>query len=291
VVNVGTATTLSASAPAGTYYIRVVAVNAFGGSVPSDEVTVTVGCPLAPGAPTGLSGGSVGNLVALNWTAGVGCAATSYFIHAGSTSGASDLAILDVNTDTSLSVSAPPGTYHVRVVATNDFGASAASNEIVINVTTSSSFVLGFNGLASAPNGSPVVSHVESGFTITATAEDWLVSTTFGNPAPFIQFFRLASEGSVTGELTVTAAGALFTFTRIDVYSSVTPIPVEFIGLRGGSQVFTAGGTVPNTFGNFATVSNPHPTAIIDTLRIRTTNPPTACCANPVGIDNLLLVQ
>ena len=95
----------------------------------------------------------------------------------------------------------------------------------------------------------------------------------------------------MTGELTVTSAGALFTFAEFDVYSSVTPIPLELIGLRGGAPVFTAGDTVPHTFGNFATVSNPHPTALIDTLRIRITNPPTACCANPVGIDNLLLVR
>jgi len=50
VVNVGAATSLSANAPNGTYYVRVVAVNAFGGSTPSSDVTVTVGAA-APAGP------------------------------------------------------------------------------------------------------------------------------------------------------------------------------------------------------------------------------------------------
>jgi hypothetical protein len=291
-MNVDTATTLSASAPAGIYYIRVVAVNAFGGSVPSDEVTVTVGCPSAPHTPTNLTGGSVGNLVSLTWTAaGTGCAATRYTVQAGSASGLSDLASLDVAAGTSLSVSAPLGTYYVRVLATNDFGGSSASNEVVLTVTASSSFNLGFSGLAGMANGAPVSSYTESGFTVTTTAEEWSATTTYGNPAPFTQFLRQANEASLTGELTVTSGGALFRFTRVDVYSSVTPIPVELVGLRNGVAVFTVSGTVPNTFGNFATVSNPQPTAIIDTLRIRVTNPATACCSNPVGVDNIGLVR
>jgi hypothetical protein len=282
VMNVGSATALSASAPAGVYYIRVVAVNAFGGSVASNEVTVTVGCPLAPSAPTDLQGSSVGNLVALDWSAaGTGCAATSYVVQAGSAPGLSDLATLNVGADTALSVSAPPGTYYVRVVAANDFGASTASNEIVLTVTPSSSFVIGFTGL---PAGSPVLTYTESGFTVTPTGADWSGAGSLG-------FTRQASEPSLTGDLTITSGGAFFTFTRVDVYSSLTPIPLELIGLRNGSQVFSVSGTVPNTFGRFVTVTNPHPTAIIDTLRIRVTNPATACCNNPVAVDNIALVR
>jgi hypothetical protein len=43
VFNVGGATTLSVSAPSGAYFVRVVAVNAFGGSVASNELIVSVG--------------------------------------------------------------------------------------------------------------------------------------------------------------------------------------------------------------------------------------------------------
>jgi hypothetical protein len=42
VINVGSGTTLNASAPPGNYYVRVVALNGFGGSAPSNEVLVTV---------------------------------------------------------------------------------------------------------------------------------------------------------------------------------------------------------------------------------------------------------
>lgn len=42
VINVGATTTLSASAPPGVYYARVIALNAFGASTPSNEVVITV---------------------------------------------------------------------------------------------------------------------------------------------------------------------------------------------------------------------------------------------------------
>jgi 1,6-anhydro-N-acetylmuramate kinase len=154
VVNVGTATAFSASAPSGVYYVRVIAVNGFGGSVPSNEVTVTVGCPTPPNPATSLTGASVGNMVRLDWTAaGTGCPATNYAVHAGSAPGLRDLAILDVGAATTLSVSAPPGTYYVRVVAANEVGGSAPSNEIVLSVTASDGSVTGFGG---SPAGSPV---------------------------------------------------------------------------------------------------------------------------------------
>jgi hypothetical protein len=42
VINVGASTTLSVQAPPGTYYVRVVALNGFGGSVASNEIVMTV---------------------------------------------------------------------------------------------------------------------------------------------------------------------------------------------------------------------------------------------------------
>ena len=59
--------------------------------------------------------------------------------------------------------------------------------------------------------------------------------------------------------------------------------------MLGGVTVFTAMGTVPNTFGNLATVPNPFPYTAIDTLLITVSNPATPCCGNPVGIDNIVL--
>ena len=51
VINLGASTTLSASAPTGVYYVRVVALNGFGGSAASNEVVITV-----TGAPANLAG-------------------------------------------------------------------------------------------------------------------------------------------------------------------------------------------------------------------------------------------
>jgi hypothetical protein len=48
VVNVGSATGLAANAPNGVYYIRVIGLNGFGGSVPSNEIVRAVG----PASPT-----------------------------------------------------------------------------------------------------------------------------------------------------------------------------------------------------------------------------------------------
>ena len=52
VANVGASTLLTASAPARTYYIRVIALNVFGGSAPSNEVAVTVAPPTPNPSPT-----------------------------------------------------------------------------------------------------------------------------------------------------------------------------------------------------------------------------------------------
>ncbi len=49
--------------------------------------------------------------------------------------------------------------------------------------------------------------------------------------------------------------------------------------------------TQPNTFGNFATVSNPNADAQIDTLVIRLLNPAAACCPNPTGLDNIVVMN
>lgn len=140
-VNTGSlATTFSASGlGGGTYYVRMLATNGNGSSGPSNEVTFTIGasapgpCAGPPFAPTGLTQSVSGTTITLSWTGSTG--ATSYVIQAGSASGRSDLS--NSNTGgaaTSLSVTAPSGTYYVRVLAQNACGASGASNEVVVTV-------------------------------------------------------------------------------------------------------------------------------------------------------------
>lgn len=60
-------------------------------------------------------------------------------------------------------------------------------------------------------------------------------------------------------------------------------------GLRSAATIFTLAATLPNTFGNFVTITNAQPTAMIDTLTISLSNASPSCCANPMGVDNIAL--
>jgi hypothetical protein len=127
-----TATTLSANVVPGTYFVRVRARNACGTSAPTNEVVIAVGGP--PGAPSGLTFSLNGSIVMLSWNAASG-QPTTYVIEVGSTSGASDLANFPSgSTATTLTGTAPPGTYFIRVRARNAGGTSGPSNEVVVTI-------------------------------------------------------------------------------------------------------------------------------------------------------------
>jgi hypothetical protein len=125
---------------AGTYFVRIRAQNGAGIGPPSNEVILVTGNPLvcttAPGAPTGLTSTVSGGTVSLRWTSpGGSCTATSYILQAGLTSGSSALANSNVGSVTSYTATGVgAGTYYVRVVAANAFGQSAASNEVIVTV-------------------------------------------------------------------------------------------------------------------------------------------------------------
>jgi Carboxypeptidase regulatory-like domain len=147
---------------------------------------------------------------------------------------------------------------------------------------------VGFNGLSI--DDASVTTYTESGFKVSATSGDWSVRTTYGHPAPLIQFW--APGGStVTGEIQVGAAAAAFYFKSVDLYSSTTPIPYTIKGLRNSSIVFTVTDSLPNTFGDFRTVANPNSGDAIDTLSIVLTNSAAPCCRNPMGLDNIVLTS
>lgn len=154
--------------------------------------------------------------------------------------------------------------------------------------------IVGFGGLVD--NGAAFSTYTESGFTVSVTGpssftRDWQVGTFFGNPAPFIRFSVPAGAPSTSGAVAVSAGGATFRLISVDLYSSITPIPYELRGFLDGAPVFTATGTVPNTFGNFRTVSNPYADVLVDSVIVVLTNPVPACCGNPVGLDNLVLLR
>ena len=136
-----TATTLTVSGvPAGTYFVRVRAKNSEGSSAPSNEITLTVGggtttCTTAPGAPTGLTAAVSGTSLTLTWSAPAGgCPPSTYTIEAGSTSGASNLAIVSTNGTSFAPGNVPAGTYFMRVRAGNGSGLGSPSNEVIVTV-------------------------------------------------------------------------------------------------------------------------------------------------------------
>jgi hypothetical protein len=135
VTGVGNGTTFTTTAPAGTYFTRLRAVNACGVSGASVDVPITLGCTAEAVVPGGLTVTKAGGVAAFSWLPPLG--AVSYRLRLGSVPGVSNLADIDVGTVTSLGVSlagVPPGTYYVRVAAVSACGVGTASNEVAVSV-------------------------------------------------------------------------------------------------------------------------------------------------------------
>jgi 5-hydroxyisourate hydrolase-like protein (transthyretin family) len=158
----GTGTTFTVpGVPPGTYYVRVKGVNANGAGAASNEVVLVVGAGGngLPAVPTGLSAFMAGNRITINWTPGLGFGPVSgYVVEAGSTSGASNIATINVPTATFTFTGVPPGFYFLRVRARNAAGVSAPSTEVMLVV-----------GNVPAPPSAPSLSHSVSGSTATFT--------------------------------------------------------------------------------------------------------------------------
>jgi hypothetical protein len=176
VINLGAVTSVSVTAPAGTYFVRVMSFNTFGVSPTSNEITVVSAgpCSTPPDAPSNLTVATLGNVITLNWSGPVGgCPATGYIVQAGSAPGASDLALFDVGAATSLTVAAPPGTHHVRVIARNAFGNSAPSNEVTVPVTATVADVSGtWSGTSTYFNAPFTFNLTQSGNTLGGSYQD-----------------------------------------------------------------------------------------------------------------------
>ncbi|MEZ5419473.1 MAG: fibronectin type III domain-containing protein [Vicinamibacterales bacterium] len=124
----------SGALPSGRYYFRVSSAAATGAqSAPSAPRMVDVNLPQAPGAPVLTVTQPTPSQVALAWTPGPGGAPLGYTLYVGSTPGGSDLGVFPVGLTTSLVGPALPGTFYVRVVASNAAG-SAASNDVRVPV-------------------------------------------------------------------------------------------------------------------------------------------------------------
>ncbi len=123
----------SVIAPPGTYFLRVVAVNAAGASAASNEAMIAPGpgvCTI-PAAPAGFTAAALSRVLTVRWDAAAsGAIPTIYKLQAGTMSGASDIGAVDLPGATTAAAGAvPPGQYFLRVVATNACGASPPSPE------------------------------------------------------------------------------------------------------------------------------------------------------------------
>jgi hypothetical protein len=276
-LDLGSATTVTASVAPGAYYVRVRGQNACGLGMPSNEVGLAVN---VPAAPPDLRASVIGGNVTLRWTASAGPGVTGYVVVPGSAPGAFDLGSVNVgNVTTFTATGVPAGTYAVRVRAVNAAGQGLFSNELSVTVGPAplGTSVVTFTGL---PTGTAFVTHTEAGFTVDAVSGPWR-----SGPAPG---WSNPTSAPVDGELrVVSAAGAPFRFYSVRLYSSTTPIPYVFRGVRNGVTVYTASGTVPNTFGNYASVPNPFATIVVDEVHITMTN--SGFASNPVALDDIVL--
>lgn len=133
-----TTTSLSGTATAGNYFIRVVSVNDCGAGPASGEVAVTVGGggKKAPGAPRNPKKQVFRTAVTLSWEApSSGDAPETYFIEVTDNKG-NHLGNVDIGSpSTSVTGNVPPGTYHVRIRGANSGGMGPATSTMIVIVT------------------------------------------------------------------------------------------------------------------------------------------------------------
>jgi predicted phage tail protein len=121
--------------PAGVYYLRVRSRNACGTSAPSPDFALSVGsAPTPPLAPFGLTATVSGGTVTLQWLAPSLSTVTSYLLEAGTTQGATDIAVMPLSGTSFSTGGVPSGVYFVRVRAVNSVGVSPPSSEFILVV-------------------------------------------------------------------------------------------------------------------------------------------------------------
>jgi 5-hydroxyisourate hydrolase-like protein (transthyretin family) len=169
--------------PPGVFYVRVRAINAFGSSPPSSEVTLVVGggSNALPDAPTDVTAFMSGGRLTLTWSAALnGGPSSSFLVEAGTATGAANIATLPVAGRAFTFVPVPNGFYFLRVRAANPAGVSPPSGEVMIVV----------GGVASPPGAPNFSSHSVSGSTVTL---NWQAPT-LGTATSYI-----IEAGSATG--------------------------------------------------------------------------------------------
>jgi predicted phage tail protein len=137
---VGGVTTMTAPAPNGRFFVRVVAINACGASAGSNEVVVSVGVSDAavaiPDAPAHPRAHAVGREVTLSWNEpATGHVTDRYIIQVNDAAGNPIITVDTGNAATTFSQSAvPAGVYRIRVAGANAAGMGAFSPPVTVVV-------------------------------------------------------------------------------------------------------------------------------------------------------------
>ena len=135
--DIGNLTTLTASAPAGTYFLRMRARTATAVGFPSNELQVTLGDPhcASPSAPTGFTASVRRDVLTLEWNAVPG--ASSYQLEAGTAQGLANVYLGNVGSQTTqqFNLAGVPGLlYYLRLRAVASCGiASLPTSEILLD--------------------------------------------------------------------------------------------------------------------------------------------------------------
>ena len=161
--NVGTLPTSSpsfsfAGVPAGRYFLRVRALNAFGSSPGVTEIAVVFGNVSCGTVPIPVTAGATvsGSTVTVTWPDAVGASGT-YALAAGGGPALSNIGTFGTGATRQLVADAPAGVYYTRVLADSPCGQSAAGPDTVIAVG------------GAQPLPSPLASAQVSGDTVTIT--------------------------------------------------------------------------------------------------------------------------
>lgn len=134
--DIGNVTTLTASAPAGTYFLRLRPRTPAGVGAASNEVQILLGSPscVSPPVPTGFLASVRRNQLTLQWDATPGGA--SYHLEAGTASGLANVYSGNVGSDTMQQfdiAGIPPMLYYLRLRAVAACGIPSAAVEIVLD--------------------------------------------------------------------------------------------------------------------------------------------------------------
>jgi uncharacterized repeat protein (TIGR03803 family) len=229
-----------------------------------------------------------GSTAQFGWTQIAG--ATEYWLEVGTAPGSSDIFTQSAGTSTNQMVTGlPTSVAPVYVRLWTKFGGIWRYSDATYTEVPPNFHIIAF-AVATSLNGSQFATHVESTFTVNATATwgAWAYIT-LGQASPYVAFWS-APDTTTMGQLTIVPTTPGFHFNSIDIYSeTTTSVPYQITGIGPGGTVFTWTGMAPTPVRGFVHLTNPYATAQIDQLSIKLTDLAPASNSNYVGVDNIVL--